>query len=56
MRKIKRLFIFDFVKLMFKNLKDIYFLFKFAIEFNLNSISKNNHKLLKYKCQYLFLN
>ncbi len=24
-RKIKRLFIFDFVKLMFKNLKDIFF-------------------------------
>jgi hypothetical protein len=30
-RKIKRLFIFDFVKLMFKNLKDIFFSFKVNI-------------------------
>jgi hypothetical protein len=34
-QKIKRLFIFDFVKLMFKNLKDIFFCFELIFEINL---------------------
>ena len=41
-RKIKRLFIFDFVKLIFKNLKDIFCFFKLILE--INSFHKTHYE------------